>query len=113
MDYVGGAIFGLFFIGFMLLSIGGLVFWIFKIVEVTRIPEYQYQAAGTEKITWVVVVALAQAIGALIWHFAKRRSVLDAAGRMPSVAPGWYPAPGTEGLRWWDGTRWTEHNHPS
>ncbi|WP_448811099.1 DUF2510 domain-containing protein [Agromyces bauzanensis] len=26
---------------------------------------------------------------------------------------GWYPAPdGTEGQRWWDGTRWTEYSTP-
>ncbi len=27
---------------------------------------------------------------------------------------GWHPDPGnpSSGLRWWDGTRWTEHTHP-
>ena len=28
-----------------------------------------------------------------------------------SPAPGWYPNPEGEGLRWWDGSTWTEHVH--
>jgi hypothetical protein len=32
-------------------------------------------------------------------------------GRPPSRTPdpGWYADPGGQGLRWWDGTAWTEH----
>ena len=29
----------------------------------------------------------------------------------PAVAAGWYPVPGGSRLRWWDGSRWTEHYH--
>jgi len=30
-----------------------------------------------------------------------------------TAPPGWYPEPdGTEGQRWWDGTRWTEYATP-
>ncbi len=31
----------------------------------------------------------------------------------PSSAPaaGWYPNPQGQGLRWWDGSAWTEHTH--
>ena len=32
---------------------------------------------------------------------------------MDAVAPNWYPDPQRDGmLRWWDGTRWTEHVQP-
>jgi hypothetical protein len=32
----------------------------------------------------------------------------------PTTPPGWYPDTGNPGQqRWWDGTRWTEHTHPS
>src|SRR5689334_24589165 len=32
---------------------------------------------------------------------------------MDAVAPSWYPDPQRDGmLRWWDGTRWTEHVQP-
>jgi uncharacterized protein DUF2510 len=100
-----------FFAFFGLLSVAAMVFWIVKIIEVARIPEHQYRAAGTEKLTWLLVVALAQAIGALIWHFARRGDVLAAAGRAPLAPPGWYPERAGGGLRWWDGTAWTEHRH--
>ena len=29
----------------------------------------------------------------------------------PAQAPGWYPNPEGDGLRWWDGSSWTEHVH--
>lgn len=112
MDTVGfEAVFFVMFAFFGLLSVAGMVFWIVKIIEVARIPEHQYRAAGTEKLTWLLVVALAQAIGALIWHFARRSDVLAAAGRMPAPPPGWYPEGAGGGLRWWNGSAWTEYRH--
>lgn len=32
--------------------------------------------------------------------------VESSSSRTP--APGWYPDPGGQGLRWWDGSRWTD-----
>lgn len=95
------------------LWVAALVYWIIVLVEVARIPDFQYRAAGSEKITWVLVVVLTQIIGALIWRFAKRDEVRAAAGRLPPPAPGWYPEPGGASLRWWDGYRWTEARQAS
>jgi hypothetical protein len=103
---------GPIFVLFFGLAIFGFVFWIIKIVEVVGIPDHQYRAAHTEKVTWVLVVALAGWIGGLIWQFAKRNEVLAMAGALPPPPPGWYPEPGTSVVRWWDGTRWTEHRNP-
>ncbi len=100
-------VFGLF----ALLMVAGLVFWILKLVEIAGIPDDQFRAAGTEKVTWLIVVVLVGAIGALIWQFARRQDVLDAAGRIPAPRPGWYPEPGTGTQRWWDGSAWTDHRH--
>jgi hypothetical protein len=105
----GGAV--LVILLFAVLGAAGVatfVFWIMKVVEVAQLPEHQYQAAGTEKLPWVLVVVLAGIVGALVWQFAKRKDVLGAAGRFPAPPPGWYPEPGGQALRWWDGAQWTD-----
>jgi hypothetical protein len=101
----------LFFFFFFALWVAAIVYWIVALVEVARIPDYQYRAGGTDKTVWVLVVVLAGVIGALIWRFAKRNEVLAAAGRVPAPPPGWYPDGATGALRWWDGVRWTEARH--
>jgi len=99
--------FAFFFIAIWVLSIAGLVFWIVKLVEVCKIPEAQFRIAGSEKTSWILVVALAQAIGALIWHFSgRRKAVLAAAAQLGMAPPGWYPDPFAPGYRWWDGRQW-------
>ena len=32
--------------------------WIWGIVDVCRLPDHQFRAAGTEKVMWVIVVVL-------------------------------------------------------
>lgn len=93
---------------FLAAWIGSFVYWIVAIVEVAKIPEHQFRAVGSEKTSWILIVALAGIIGALIWLFAKRRDVLAAAGLAPLPPPGWYPSPATGAMQWWDGRVWVE-----
>lgn len=95
--------------GFIWLA--ALVYWIVAIVEVAKTPDWQFKAVGSEKIVWVLIVVLLQIIGALIWLFAKRSTVLAAANAIPTPPPGWYPEPGIGSLRWWDGVRWSDARH--
>jgi hypothetical protein len=99
------------FVLFFGLWAAGLYLWVASLIEIVRATDDQFRLAQTEKVTWVIVVALAGVIGALIWRFTKRSAVLAAAGRVLGPAPGWFPEPGSHALRWWDGARWTEHRH--
>jgi hypothetical protein len=46
---------------------------------------------------------------------AKEREVLEgSAAEGTAAAAGWHPDPTVPGqLRYWDGSRWTEHTHPA
>lgn len=103
---MAGLGFGAFFIGMLAFWAVTMVFWITTIIEVAKIPDHQYRAAGTDKVAWVLVVALCGFIGALIWRYAKRPDVLAAAGYAPMPPPGWYPDHYGQ-MRWWDGRQWT------
>jgi hypothetical protein len=94
-----------------ILWLASLVYWIVAVIEVARTPESQFKAVGSEKIVWLLIVIFLGIIGALIWLFAKRSSVMAAAGRIPTPPPGWYPEPGIGSLRWWDGVRWSDARH--
>jgi hypothetical protein len=111
MAAIGVIFFVLFFLVVFGASIAGMVYWVIALVEIARIPDQQFRAAGSDKTTWVLVVGLTQIVGALVWHFTVRANVVAAAGRIPAPPPGWYPSPDNGVFRWWDGGRWTEASH--
>lgn len=127
----------MFFLVLMAVGLGGTVFWIVALIEVAKVPDRAFRAAGTEKTTWLLVVGLAGWIGALIYWFGTRQQLvrIGALGRGadgsahagayggaygaphgPTVPhqpvmtpPGWYQNPEADGMRWWDGRQWTDH----
>jgi hypothetical protein len=104
--FTGGA-----FLLFFALWAGLVGSWIWALVDVAKTPDAQFRAAGTEKVVWVLIVALASFVGALIWWFGKRNDVRRFAGYTPPPPAGWYPDGFAGALRYWDGTAWTEHRH--
>ena len=65
MVAVGGAIFLLIMIIFLLTSI----FWVWMLVDCATNPRLQ----GTEKIVWILIVLFAHIVGALIYFFVARQ----------------------------------------
>ncbi len=72
------SIFGLFFIFF----IAALAFWIWALVDAIRVPDDSMYQAGN-KLIWVLVIALAQFIGAVIYVAIGR----PKAGAVPRQGP--------------------------
>jgi hypothetical protein len=117
---VGAGIgFALFGVVWFVVVFGGIALWIWSIIDVTRTPDHAFRLANREKTNWVLVVALTQWIGALLWRFGSARTEVKAAAAANPFAPpdlgpppGWYADPsGAPGWSWWDGRQWTGHRH--
>ena len=64
-----GSLFGLLFFIFMVcLGVFAFVFWIWMLIDCVK----NQGIDTTEKIVWVIVIALTHFIGALIYFFAAR-----------------------------------------
>jgi len=127
-----GPLFAGFFILYGIVAIGSLVMLVVALVDIVRRPEWQWRLAGQEKVLWILLVLLVNflAIPSLIYWFSVRKKLVaveqaGVAGAYgpghvtysgweptppPMAPPGWHPDPsGQPWLRWWDGTRWSEH----
>ena len=63
----------LFFMG---IGIGGLILWIWTLIDCINNETDE----GNERVIWVVVIAAAQLIGALIYLFARRPKRIATLG---------------------------------
>jgi hypothetical protein len=70
---------------FMAVGIVGLVIWIWALVDCLQVPDDSMYRTGT-KLIWVLVIVLAQFIGAIV-YFAIGRPSRDARTRPPSDLP--------------------------
>ncbi len=135
----GSGVFGagvfIFFAVYAIVIIGSLVMLIVALVDIVKRPDWQWKVAGQEKVLWLLLVILVNilAIPSLIYWFVIRKKLIavERAGSSGYYGPGhmtyvgwepmppragWVAPPGWHGdpsghhrLRWWDGTRWTEH----
>ena len=77
------------FVGaFGLLWIGGIALWIFALVDCVRVQDDAMYRSGT-KLIWVLVIALTQVIGAIIYLVIGRPEpgTRPPAGGMPLPPP--------------------------
>lgn len=62
---------------FLLFCLAGAAFWIWMLIDcATNEP-----SEGNDKIVWVIVIALAQLVGALIYFFVRRPKRIARFGR--------------------------------
>ncbi|HWB70606.1 MAG TPA: PLD nuclease N-terminal domain-containing protein, partial [Egibacteraceae bacterium] len=59
-------LFGLFFVFVFALAIGGTALWIWMLVDCVQVPDDRYYRSGS-KLMWVLIIALGQVVGALIY----------------------------------------------
>ncbi len=124
---------GLVLLLFALVGLGGLAFWVASLVDMARRPEWQWKMAGQEKILWIILVCVANALAivSLVYWFAIRPKLVAVEGATPpgfgpapypyagfpvgfpaqspgaAPQPGWYADPfGAGPSRYWDGSRW-------
>lgn len=88
-----------------------LLITVAALIQVARIPDYQFRAAKSNKLAWILIVILANPVGSWIWFLYKRRKIVAARGLVPPPPPGWYSEAATGGLRWWDGEQWSDIRH--
>jgi hypothetical protein len=100
--------------GSTVIGVAAIGWWIHALLEVARIPEWQFDIAESNKLFWIVVIVLLNAVGALLWHFTARERVFAAdddrydVDEMYDAPAGWYTQPDEAVRRWWDGSRWTD-----
>ncbi len=66
----------------MVFVVGGTALWIWMLVDAVQVPDDRLYRSGN-KVTWILVIALTQILGAAIYYFA---------GRPTAEARAWYRA---------------------
>ena len=60
----------------LIISLGGMILWIWTLIDCIKNESDQ----GNERIVWVVVIAVAQLIGALIYLIVRRPTRIATLG---------------------------------
>ena len=77
MNDAGGGGLGIVLILFWLVT---LVVWLWGLIDAARRPDSAYQAAGQNKVLWIVLCVVLGALGSLIYLLAIRPKVAAASG---------------------------------
>lgn len=97
MEVAGGVFFLAIWLLMALVGVLGVVFWIYTLVEVVRIPEPVWQHSQDNQLVWVLVVALLGWLGALVYWIVARgklrrtKAWFEQYGYPPPPVYGGYP----------------------
>jgi Phospholipase_D-nuclease N-terminal len=91
--WVPSLFFGFFFVWFGF-AIVGTGIWIWMLVDVCQRPEWAFSQTGSNKTTWIVLIAVLGFVGALIYLLAIRPKVRHLQDVHESAAPQWGLPPG-------------------
>ena len=81
-----------FLLFFLIFVVGGIALFIYALVDVIRMPNDASFKAGTQLI-WILVILLAQAIGAIIYLIVGRPAGGATAARVAPAPPASIPPP--------------------
>ena len=81
-----------FLLFFLVFVVGGIALFVYALVDVVRMPSDADFKAGTQ-LVWILVVLLAQGIGAIIYLIVGRPPGGATAAREHPSAPRDIPAP--------------------
>ncbi len=74
-----GATGGVVFLVFMAFSVTVTILWVVALIDCVKHDDRTYQAVGSSKPTWILVVVLLGGLGALIYWFSMRAKLRAAA----------------------------------
>jgi hypothetical protein len=77
MDEAVPALMSLFICGMFAIQLPLLAFWIWMIVDCAS----NEPSEGNDKVVWILVIVLANWLGALIYYFARRPTRIREHGR--------------------------------
>lgn len=78
-----GWFFGPFFLFFWIVAIAGIALWIWALVDCVQVPDDAMYQSGN-KLIWVLIIVLAQFIGAILYLLIGR----PKPGAQPGAAGG-------------------------
>lgn len=64
---------------FLLVFVGGGIFWVWSLIDAIKRPEAEWVAAGQNKLVMVLVIALLGFVGSFVYLFAARPALLRVA----------------------------------
>ena len=121
---------------FLVIGVGSVALWVWGLVDAASRPEWVFQRGGSNKVMWIVLIAVLGAIAAIVYLLSVRPRLAAVqesslhlgwagAAAWPSgpgtdpngalftlgatgVPAGWYGDPsGRHHMRYWNGISWT------